>query len=193
MPGPPQGNGFSGNNFSGGGVSGAGAAGFQGNAGGISGMGGFSGINGGIGGGHVEYFCSRCRAKVSQFATRCPNCGAIFTGTTLTPGSGPSTQPGGIPPQNNTGSNPPLEPIDNQRPDNKPNTDNASTPTASSSTPSSSSSEEKGSGLGAGVIIGASIAALMVFGLIAVIVVVASKGKAPAQKRGRRFRDADDY
>src|SRR5437879_6288803 len=77
MPGHPQGGGFSGNNFSGGGVPGTGVAGFQGNSG------GFSGISGGIGGGHVEYFCSRCKGKVSQFATRCPHCGAIFTGTTI--------------------------------------------------------------------------------------------------------------
>jgi len=176
MSGHAQGGGFSGNHFNGGGATGTGAAGFQGHSG------GFSGVGGGIGGGHFEYRCSRCNAKVSPTATRCPSCGALFTGTTVVPGSGPSTQPGGSAPQNNNpGTNSPTKPgswADNPPPDNKP---------------SSGSSDDKESGLSAVVIIAASIVTLGLFALIAGIVVVKSTGKAPAKKaRARRFHDDED-
>jgi len=237
-----SGAGFTGmpNNFSG--V--AGVSGVSGVAG-VSGVSGISGFSGGIGGDRFEYFCSRCNTKVSQFATRCPNCGAIFTGTTFMPGSGPnvggggvlgnpgggtppfngggtppggnnlgqpgggfppmtpnpgtSPQPGGgFPPQNNPGTNPPQgnpgtnPPADNKPPADTPKTEPPST-SSSSSGSKSNSNDDKDSGLSTKVIVGASIAALGVFALIAGLVVVMNSGGAPAKKsRPRRFRD-DDY
>src|SRR6266542_865576 len=137
-----QGGGFSGN-------SGAGFSGMQNNFSGASGFSGVSGFSGGIGGSRFEYYCSKCKQKVSQFDTRCPHCGVLFTGTTFMPmtggasgaggalgnsggnnfgqfggGSPPQGNPGTFPPQGNAGNNPPQNTPGNNPPASQPPADN---------------------------------------------------------------------
>ncbi len=83
--------------------------------GGIGGMpGGIGGMPGGPGTTVYTWSCEKCKASLGTTTTptsphvRCPSCGVIFTGTTITPGGGggfappitqPNPQPGfGMPP-----------------------------------------------------------------------------------------------
>jgi hypothetical protein len=120
------------------------------------------------------YNCSRCNARVSETATRCPSCGAIFSNRVQ---GGWNDRAGG----NQPGGNQPGAGATLLA---------ASNPPKPASSKRSDSSEE---GLDWRVILAISVGGIILLGGLAAIIVMSQQGTRKPRRRKRSLSLARDY